>query len=394
MVIARSPLTLSLIFSSLLLVGCGHAAVVSSQDSRSESSSAQQAELSAVTAVLDLQRPTGLDTLTPALVSRRVVYVGEIHDDYAHHKAQLAVIEALYRSGADLAIGMEMFQQPYQSHLDDYIAGNITESEMLRKTEWYERWVYDYRHYQPILNFARNNGIPVIALNVPRELTGQVSREGMESLTAQERSQLPEDIDYSDQAYTDRLKKVFTQHGEPGDRSFDRFLQIQLLWDEGMAQRAASYLAANPQKQMVVLAGSGHLMHSSGIPNRVKRRQQVTSAVVLPGGDLKIEPGIADFIVFPQAAELPPAAVMGVYMEKAENGVLVRDVVEASAAELGGVRPGDIMLALDGEVVTSPNDLRIALLGKKPGDDVRLTLIRKGLLFGEKQLEVHLTLGQ
>lgn len=399
MVITRCPLPLPLIFSSLFLVACGNAAVnqrsASGHDYHPDKQTSKQEEARpAVATVLDLHQSLDLKTLTPVLATRRVVYVGESHDNYAHHRAQLAVIEALYESGADLAIGMEMFQQPYQQYLDDYIAGKISEAEMLRKTEWYERWVYDYRFYRPILNFAKENGIPVIALNVPREITRRVSKAGLKSLSEEERGQVPTDIDYSDQAYTDRLKQIFNQHGKEISQDFERFLQVQLLWDEGMAERAAAYLMEQPQKQLVILAGSGHLMHSSGIPNRIQRRQQVSSAVVLPGGDLKIEPGIADFMLFPEAAELPPAAVMGIYMEKADNGVLVSGVLKEGAAELGGVERDDIILAFDGEVVASPNDLRIQLLKKKPGDDARLTLLRRRILFGDKQLEVNLTLGQ
>ncbi len=399
MVIARYPLIIPLIFFPLLLGACGNAAVNQHNTQGYEPDSEEQVGKSeddhpVVLAVLDLQQPPGLDALTSALTSRRVVYVGETHDNFAHHKAQLAVIKALHGSGADLAIGMEMFQQPYQLYLDDYVAGKITEAEMLRKTEWYERWVYDYRLYRPILDFAKENNIPVIALNIPREITGRVSREGLESLSEAERGQIPADIDYSDQAYTERLKTIFSQHAERSDRSFERFLQVQLLWDEGMAARAAEYLRAHPQKQLVILAGSGHLMHSSGIPNRVMRRQQVSSAVVLPGGDLKIEPGIADFVLFPEAVELPPAAVMGIYMGQADKGVLVSDVVKAGAADRSGVKREDIILAFDGEMVASPNDLRIQLLEKRPGESARLTLLRPGILFGEEQLDVNLVLGQ
>ncbi|WP_428635060.1 ChaN family lipoprotein [Sedimenticola sp.] len=399
MVIARYPLIFPLLVSSLFLAACGNTVAnnrfaMGDEHRPASMSDGATSEQSAVSAVLDLQQVTDLQALVPELTSKRVVYVGETHDEYAHHRSQLAVIEALQQSGANLAIGMEMFQQPYQSYLDDYITGNISEAEMLRKTEWYERWVYDYRLYRPILHFARQHGIPVIALNVPREITEHISKGGMESLSATERKQLPDDIDYSDQAYTNRLRAIFRQHGDGADRSFERFQQIQLIWDEGMAARAVSYLTSHPDKQMVVLAGSGHLMHRSGIPNRVKRRQPVTSAIVLPGGDLKIEPGIADFVIFPEASKLPPAAVMGVYMEKSDKGVLVSDVVKESAAERGGVKRDDIILSFDGEAVTTPTDLRIALLNKKPGDGVRLTLQRRGILFGSKQLDVQLILGQ
>lgn len=398
MVITRYHRYLPLIFSSLFLVACGNAAIHQRGAVAHEYRSAKQPEAAdktrpAVAAVLDLQHSAGLDSLTPILAKRRVIYVGETHNNYGHHRAQLAVINALHASGADLAIGMEMFQQPYQQYLDDYIAGKITEAEMLRKTEWYDRWVYDYRYYQAILKFAKDNGIPVIALNVPREITRRVSRNGLDGLTEAERGQIPDEIDYSDRAYTERLKKIFNQHGKEISPDFERFLQVQLLWDEGMAARAAAYLEKHPQKQMVILAGSGHLMHSSGIPNRVQRRQQVTSAVVLPGGEMRIEPGIADFMLFPEEAELPPAAVMGIYMEQADNGVLVSGVLKEGAAAQG-VERDDIILAFDGERVASPSDLRIQLLRKKPGDDAKLTLLRRRILFGDKQLNVNLTLGR
>lgn len=399
MFITRYSRYLPLILVLLFLASCGNAAInqrgVVMHEPHPDKQPDQQSDgIPTKATVLDLRQAMGLEQLIPILVNRPVVYVGESHDNYAHHQAQLAVIDALHESGADLAIGMEMFQQPFQQYLDDYVAGRITEAEMLKKTEWYDRWVYDYRLYQPILEYAKSKSIPVIALNVPREVTRRVSEVGLDGLNEEERSQVPVEIDNSDQAYRERLKKIFNQHGKEISSDFERFLQVQLVWDEGMAARAADYLQAHPDKQMVVLAGSGHLMHRSGIPNRVQRRHPVSSAVVLPGGNLRVVPGVADFMLFPEQAELPPAAVLGIYMEQAESGVLVSKVVKQSAADLGGVEPDDIILAFDGEQVTSPNDLRIQLLRKKPGDEAELTLLRRRVLLGEKQLDVKLILGQ
>jgi len=399
MVITRYSRYLPLMFVLLFQASCGTAAIHESSGALHPNHTTGQPEPLRDTnpgtaTALDLRYSMGLDKLVPILAERALVYVGERHDNYAHHQAQLSVIDALHETGADLAIGMEMFQQPFQAYLDDYIAGKITEAEMLKKTEWYDRWVYDYRLYQPILRYAKSKGIPVIALNVPREITRRVSENGLDGLSADERRQVPAEIDYSDQAYRERLKKIFNQHGKEISSDFDRFLQVQLVWDEGMAARAADYLQSHPEKQMVVLAGSGHLMHRSGIPNRVQRRHPVSSAVVLPGGDLQVVPGVADFMLFPTAAELPPAAVIGIYMEKADNGVLVSKVIKEGAAALGGVKPDDIILSFDGERVITPGDLRIQLLGKKPGDRVKLTLLRRGILLGEKQLDVDLILGQ
>ncbi|MGE0081714.1 MAG: ChaN family lipoprotein, partial [Thiohalomonadaceae bacterium] len=93
---------------------------------------------------IDLHRLPSLEQILPQLADRRVVFVGENHDQYSHHLVQLAIIRGLHRKHGELAIGLEFFQQPFQEHLDAYVAGAIDETEMLRRTEYMERWGYDY----------------------------------------------------------------------------------------------------------------------------------------------------------------------------------------------------------------------------------------------------------
>ncbi|MCW8943431.1 MAG: ChaN family lipoprotein [Sedimenticola sp.] len=395
MFIARYPFFLLLIMTVLLLSACGNALVQERSAIGHERKSPEvTAEVPGRSAILDLNQSSDIDTLMPALIKNRVVYIGETHDNFSHHNAQLEIITAFHAAGAELGIGMEMFQRPFQPYLDQYIAGDITESEMLRKTEWYERWVYDYRHYRPILNFAKEHQLPVIALNTSREITSQVSKQGIESLSGEQRSQIPTDMDYSDKAYGERLNGIFKQHGDRADRSFERFLQVQLLWDEGMAQRAADFLVNYPEKQLIVLAGSGHLMHGSGIPNRVKRRLPISSAIVLPGDNLNVEPAIADYIIFPPDIMLPKAGLMGIFMAQSSDGVRVSELSKAGAAEKSGIQPDDILLAIDGQKVANTTDVRIGLLNKHPGDQITLDILRKGVLFGSKRISLQLVLGE
>jgi uncharacterized iron-regulated protein len=320
------------------------------------------------------------------------VYVGETHDHYSHHLGQLEVIEGLHRRNPSLAIGMEFFQQPFQSALDDYIAGVADEKEMLRRSQWYERWIYDYRLYRPILQYARQHGIPLVALNVPKEITGRISTVGIEGLNEEERRQIPAEIDSSDAAYRERLRRVFERHPHVKGRDFTHFLQVQLAWDEGMAEQVANYLKANPQRQMVVLAGSGHLVNGTGIPQRVQRRLAIDSAIVLPGEDLRIEPGIADYLIYPPSASLPPQGLMGVFLAKDDQGVRISGLTSGGAADQAGVEKGDLIKALNGEAVKTMSDIRIGLLDRSPGEQIRLTVQRKQLVWGEKSLDFEFEL--
>lgn len=80
---------------------------------------------------------------------------------------QLEVIRGLHARRRAIAIGMEQFQQPFQGVLDDYVAGASPEREMLEGTEYFERWRFGYRLLAHRLRYAREHGIPVVALNVP-----------------------------------------------------------------------------------------------------------------------------------------------------------------------------------------------------------------------------------
>ena len=151
---------------------------------------------------------------------------------------------------------------------------------MLAQTEYYNRWQFDYRLYAPILEFAREQGIPVVALNVRQEISSKVAREGISGLSDAERAQFPAQLDRNLPGYRERLHAVFNEHPEIQDMNFENFVDAQLIWDEAMAERAARYLEAHPSRHLVVLAGDGHVIRS-GIPARFARLSGVEPASVL-----------------------------------------------------------------------------------------------------------------
>ena len=343
--------------------------------------------------VLDLTNMQGLNSIIPRLSEDRVVYVGETHDQFGHHLNQLEVIRQLHRRNPEMAIGMEFFQQPFQSVLDDYIGGRTSEKEMLLGSEWYDRWRYDYRLYRPIMQYAREHGIPVIALNVSRELTDRVSEVGFAGLSAAERAGIAQELDSSDEHYRERISAVYQAHPHSKSGDFERFLEVQLSWDEGMAERVVNYLQQHADRYMVVLAGSGHLMYGNGIPDRVQRRLPVASHILLPADNIKLSPDIADFVVYPDQVELSPAGLMGVLLDTDEKGVRVSGVVPDSAAAQAGIEKGDFILRLNGETVSSVADIKIGLLDKSPGDSVELQLLRERLVLGDETLQFEFELG-
>lgn len=344
------------------------------------------------TPALDLSAASSLEALIPALAEKRVVLIGETHDRFDHHLIQLEIIRGLHAIHPELAIGMEAFQQPFQRHLDDYVAGKLSETEILRATEYYQRWRFDFRLYQPILSYAREHRLPLVALNLPGELTRKVGRRGIEALSEEERKQLPDEIDRSDRAYETRLEDIFAEHPKQGDRSFDRFLEVQLLWDEGMAERAADYLESRPGYSMVILAGSGHLAYGSGIPRRLARRIPVSTAVVLCGWAGEVGPEVADFLLLPRRRTLPPAGSIGALLNQDEGRLEVRSCASGSACEMAGLKPRDEILSIDDRPIARMADLRLIMWDKMPGDRIRLEIRRKRWPFAPRRLTREVTL--
>lgn len=214
------------------------------------------------------------DALAARCQDARVVYVGEHHDQAAHHAFQHRVLAAVAaQEGGPLALGLEMFFLPFQAALDAYVAGEIDEATMLERTEWKTRWGFGWEMYAPMLRLCREKGLAVVALNAPREVTRTVSRQGLPALSDEQRAALPP-LDLSDAAHRAFVKAATSGHGhEMKPDAFERMYTAMVIWDETMSSSVAGWLErAGPGSRMVVVAGNGHVADRFGIPARAARK--------------------------------------------------------------------------------------------------------------------------
>ncbi len=212
------------------------------------------------------------------LSAARIVLVGEHHDNVRHHEAQLRIIQALQRSGQAVAIGLEMFRRDDQALLDKWIAGKIGEEEFL--PYYLDNWNYGWDLYGPIFLYARQQGIPMVGLNVSRKITSQVANHGFGSLSREQQGQLENIACNVTREYRDFIRRAYGAHGH-GRMDFNRFCEAQLVWDSTMALNAVAFLEKHPRRIMVLLAGSGHA-RKMGIPTQIERINPMPYVVVLP----------------------------------------------------------------------------------------------------------------
>lgn len=224
------------------------------------------------------QKAITLQEAVPDLASVKVILVGELHNVKKHHDIQLEVIRALHGTGLRLAVGMEMFRRESQEILDQWVGGSLSEARFIRA--YSDNWNAPWALYADILRFAREKKIPLVGLNVSREITRQVVRGGFASLSDNQRKELPPVRCAVDENYRKFIQRALDLHGHP-TMDFNNFCEAQLLWDTAMAWHAIQYLKSHPDRTVVVLAGNGHAW-KPGIPRHLESLFDYTYRVILP----------------------------------------------------------------------------------------------------------------
>src|SRR5947209_11118218 len=132
-------------------------------------------------------RAVKLSEIIDALDRADVLIVGETHDDTVAH---LLEAELLRRTGAryaqgparkrTVALSLEMFERDVQTVLDEYLAGLISERHFLLSSRPWKNYETDYR---PLVEYAREQRLPVVAANAPARYVSRVSMNGPDSPT-------------------------------------------------------------------------------------------------------------------------------------------------------------------------------------------------------------------
>jgi uncharacterized iron-regulated protein len=233
--------------------------------------------------------------------SSDVTMVAETHDNKKHHELQLDIIRSFLAKKAPLAIGLEMFQTDYQKQLDDWIEGRIPEQNF--KEVYAKNWSYDWPLYRELFIFARDNRIPMVALNVPKGIIFKVAKKGFESLTPEERKNLPLGVTCDiNKPQTEFLRKTFEGvfgHEAKG-QLFTYFCEAQAVRNSGMAMIIASNQKRYPGRKLVAIAGTWHAV-KHGIPERFPSSSNVKLRVILPEiselGIRNTTSDIADYLI-------------------------------------------------------------------------------------------------
>ena len=317
------------------------------------------------------------------------VYVGETHDSLPMHEVQARIIQALYEKERNLSIGLEMFSVDNQDALNKWSLGILSREEFIRESRWYVNWNFNFGFYEGIFMLAKENKIPVYALNVPREIISKIRMRGWEGLSEEEKKIVP-NPDLSHEEHRELIRTIFEatelphqMKGKGLEMAFEGLYRAQSAWDEIMALNAVS-AQKREGKKVVVLAGSGHLLYNLGISRRAYERSHLpyktVICVTVPEGreSVSVSRSLANYIWALPEEKRPAFPSAGLRIKKFEgldNLVIESDPI--SGVALGAdFKKGDVILEVDGKRFFDLNELRVYLAGFKWDDEVMFRLLR------------------
>jgi len=289
--------------------------------------------------------PASLGDVVAASDTVSVVFVGEVHSDPGAHALQdtlfaaLAVRHAAADSAASsrpLALSLEMLERDVQPVVDEYLSGRISERHFVTASRMWDRYRSAYR---PLVQRAKENGLPVLAANAPRRYVSRVAsagRESLDSLSAWARQWIaPLPYPGPSEAYrakwTERMREAMppghggsphgassngpstdtttpvpddttqaqphgsphaSPHGSPHGAAMQArmqsMLQAQALWDATMAYTIAKHLLRRPEALVLHVTGSFHVSEGTGTPEALRHYRpdaRMLTVVVEPTAD-------------------------------------------------------------------------------------------------------------
>lgn len=114
---------------------------------------------------LDVRGPVEFSEVIDAITDADVVYFGDYHTLREAQKAPLRCLREVLGRGREVLLATEVVHLIHQDILDDYMAGSIADEEFLQRIDYASNWGFPWRNYSLQFQFARENDIPMLAIN-------------------------------------------------------------------------------------------------------------------------------------------------------------------------------------------------------------------------------------
>ena len=216
-------------------------------------------------------KPVAYADMVKDLAQQDAVFVGEMHNCPICHWLEVRLLKSLHQARNEgrtkakgVAVGMEMFEADNQLIIDEYFAGQITADRFESEVRFWPNYSTDYA---PLVDYAYEQRLPLVATNVPRRYANSVKNHGiafLDSLSTEARRYLPPlPIPYQANEQASEAFGMMAALGKGKGSNPEWLSQSQALKDATMAWNTAQWLKKG--YQMVHFNGNYHTAAGEGI---------------------------------------------------------------------------------------------------------------------------------
>jgi uncharacterized iron-regulated protein len=238
------------------------------------------------------------DKMVELAAEADVLFFGEEHNDSVAHYLEFEIAKAMHKKHGDqFAVGMEMFERDVQDVMNEYLMGSIREKHFNKDARLWS----NYPDYKPIVEYAKENKVPVICSNAASRYTNLAGRKGQKALmelpAESKKNFAPLPYDTASGPYYDKLMGLMnhtpvttptipdtTQKVAPpisNPMGSFNLIMGQSLWDATMAWSVNEYLKKNKKDKVLHINGSFHSNEGFGIVTQLKKYRPKTKIQII-----------------------------------------------------------------------------------------------------------------
>jgi len=219
----------------------------------------------------ELKKQITIQELVNDIAKTDALFFGEDHNDSIAHYLQDTLYKALLAQYNNVTLSMEMFERDCQQVLNEYLAGFITEPNLIKEGRAWK----NYKDYKALVNTAKQFNQPVIAANAPRRYVSLVNRRGLQSLDSLDKQSkqyfAPLPVDTINTPYFEEFVEAMG-----GEKHFSgiNMYYAQTLWDATMAHSIYQYWRKNKKTKIFHLNGRFHTDKHLGTFTQLQRKDK------------------------------------------------------------------------------------------------------------------------
>ena len=221
-----------------------------------------------------------------------VIFFGEFHENRILHALEFELLKMFHSNNKKLIVSMEMFERDVQPILDKYLSNEISEEEFLKNSRPWPNYETDYK---PLIEYAKENELDVVAANIPRRYANMISKQGLnalDSLSAEEKKFVTKNHIVFEDEYKERFIKTMKEEMAHSSKmpkgmkmNFDLIYAAQCIKDDTMAESILKYQRIPPRRKVIHFNGDFHSSKHLGTAQKIQALEPMLKiAVITPKG--------------------------------------------------------------------------------------------------------------